>query len=230
MHRRILFVVLCLGVIARSLPAQDYVRSQYRTVGRSTDLIDNRGRYDNFEDCDSTQMERRLDTQRRYRPDSSTNKYTSNVDARDRYHSPRRETPARTVTFYRDADRYATNRDDDVRYDDVRYDKVRYPEDRYRSAREYPVRQTNYSQTRHDVRQMTDPRPTYRAPQNYYHPPRSGYPQVRPPVNPQQYGYPSCHHGPATPRGTYVGDGIIGQPVLYTQGQPIRNLVRSIGL
>lgn len=226
MNRHILFALLCVGVIVRSSPAQDYLRSRYYSKARANDLTI------------------RNELQPRYRDDfeidsSYTNRTTAN-----------RESPPRTVTFYRNenrpasrslpiddrrsydrdqrhyaSDQYTANRNAENRLVANRYPEVRYPESRYvPHANRYPVRQSGYSQP-----PTSPPRTSYHR-SEFNRAPRTGYAPSWPAHPPRGQVQPRCVQGPTTPPGTYVADGIIGQPILYTSGQPVRNLFRAFGL
>ena len=98
----------------------------------------------------------------------------------------------------------------------------------------------NYSTTSYQtpVPQLTAPTPNYQ-PQNF----QSQY-QFQPPANSPTFGTQSASRltpfvtgsGVYTPlinfrnmpTGTYLGQGIIGQPTAYVDGQPVRNLLRYI--
>ena len=226
MNRQFLFALLCVGVIVRSSPAQDYLRSRYYSKARANDLTI------------------RNELQPRYRDDfeidsSYTNRTTAN-----------RESPPRTVTFYRNenrpasrslttadrrsydrdqrhyaSDQYSANRYAENRLVANRYAEVRYPENRYVPGKNrYPVRQSSYSRPA-----MSPPNTSYHR-SEFNRGPRTGYAPSWPAHPPRGQVQPRCAQGPTTPPGTYVADGIIGQPILYTNGQPIRNLFRAFGL
>lgn len=226
MIRKVLFALLCTGVIVRSSPAQEYLRSRYGSNVRTNDLTI------------------RKEIQPRYRDD-----FDIDSDYTDRTTRNRQSTP-RTVTFYRNEDRavprtltnadrrfydrvqrqYSSEQDAPERYAENRlvanrYVDERYPESRYiPHGNRYPVRQSSY------VRPPQSPTRTSYHHSEFNRPPRTGYPPTWPAHSTRGQVQPRCVHGPTTPPGTYVGDGIIGQPVLYTNGQPVRNLFRSLGL
>ncbi|MCA9215880.1 MAG: hypothetical protein KDB27_22595 [Planctomycetales bacterium] len=182
MKRHLMLVFLCVGVIVRYSPAQDFLRADdryYRSPSSYT-----RGRYDELPrgTIENRSYRNRLDT-------------------------------GRTVTFYPGSNGYETDRRLDPR---PRVDAYSQPNRCANSRDPYGVRQAGYQQpipprSPSDIRYREHYAPNYQP-------------------APQPYVCPPCNQSPSTPPGTYIGDGIIGQPILYSHGQPVRNFFRAFGL
>ena len=235
MIRCTLFTLLGIGVIVRSLPAQDYLHSRYDSQ-----------RYDAGNDRSNSLFARQYDSLNSNRESRASNRYESTRYRSSQYASPRvqQRTPQRSVHFYDESDRaiYRTYNDENSQKWDLNRAQREYPENRYLDARNRYNRTTSYS-VRQASHVAASPNQTYRRHGAYtnngnFVPYRSDSPhrEVRrnsptwPPIPSARYGggYHRCP--PSTPPGTYVGDGIAGQPVLYTHGQPVRNMFRSLGL
>lgn len=160
----------------------------------------------------------------RYSPaqDYVRSRYTSNdqfdrtFDTRGRYESRPGEYEVRRPSH--DRQNYASNRS-------LFNDRIAPVETR---RVQFPVRTANYASP------VQPPRVTHRVPacaNQSYRPPIQSYghpaPSLRPPAAYGYQGYGSS--GPVQSKSrTYIGRNLTGQPVLYTDGQPIRNFFRSL--
>jgi hypothetical protein len=176
MNRQVLLAVLCVGVVVRYSPAQEYIQSRYT----SQDRFDARGRYDVGPEFDRDP--RGAQSRKSYVPNRPNSRY-------ERY-DDRRASPA------------------------PRQDR-------------YSIRHASYATpatTQMAYRPTTCPSNTQRS--------RDGYsPDWRATTYQPQLGYRGYSpipHSPVTPSRTYVGRGLVGQPIVYTDGQPIRNFLRSL--
>ena len=126
MSRKSLFILLCVGVIVRSTPAQDYLRSRYTSRGLRDANSDLPTPYDVVDIG-------RDDDLPRYREDFERKTYSERTQQRDLV------APPRTVRFYRDDDRPASR-------------PAEFYDDRVPERDQQRHRDDRHTTNRHDVR------------------------------------------------------------------------------